>query len=55
LTFCDNLHIASFKTFLSSYAKDLGEIRTESPQQGRQIQVGWVKIIGDFRTLSQYN
>jgi len=36
-----------------SGAKDLREIRPESPPTGRQMQVGWVKI-GDFRQITGY-
>ena len=36
-----------------SAAIDLGETTMESPQQVRQIEVGWVKI-GDFRPIFRY-
>jgi len=34
-----------------SDAKDLREIRPQSPPTGHQMQVGWVKI-GDFRQIT---
>jgi len=36
-----------------SDAKDLREIRPESPPTGRQMQVGWVKT-GDFPQITGY-